>query len=185
MMRLRMPLLGASLAALVGVLTSCGQRADAPHETPVRATSLDGQRPRLDAAAWVERVRAAHLRADGHVRAGDVERALVELQAAVETAAPDTVHPEHARVARQDLWFRIAQLELGRGRASVAIASTDTGLALGRARDLFTANLLIARGEALEAEGRRTEAAASYFEALQINARLLRTALGSADAGEP
>ena len=181
----RTRLLGVALAALVGVLASCGQRADAPHEAPEQPAAPDGKRGPSDAAAWVERVRVAHLRADDHARAGEVERALVELRAAVETAAPDAVHPEHLRAARQDLWFRIAQLELARARASVAIASTDAGLALGRARDVFTANLLIARGEALEAEGRRTEAAASYFEALQINAQLLRAALGSADAGAP
>jgi hypothetical protein len=85
----------------------------------------------------------------------------------------------------QDLLFRIARAELARGRSTEALAVADRGLALGPARDLFTANLLVARGEALEKLGRGPQAASAYFEALEINRKLLHDALGPTDAGAP
>jgi hypothetical protein len=59
------------------------------------------------------------------------------------------------------------------------------GLSLGKALDVFTANLWLVRGEALEALGRDSEAAASYYAALEIDNALLQGVLGLRDAGQP
>ena len=139
----------------------------------------------VDAADWVDGVRRAHAAADAALSAGQVQVALERLSAALETPVPPQVQPEHRRVVHQDLCFRIAQAQLSQGRAGDARVAVERGLALGRAKDVFSANLLIARGAALEAEGRDTEAAASYYEALEINRALLDTALGQSDAGTP
>ena len=84
-----------------------------------------------------------------------------------------------------DLLFRIARAELEAAQPDQALAAADRGLALGRDNTLFCANLLIARGEALEKLGRDTEAASSYYEALEINRKLLDHVLGAGDAGPP
>jgi hypothetical protein len=65
------------------------------------------------------------------------------------------------------------------------LLAADNGLRLGRADDIFCSNLLAARGRALAALGRDTEAASSYHEALEIDARLLHAALGRGRAGGP
>ena len=128
---------------------------------------------------------SAHAAADANLQAGKLDDAVAKLQAAALQPVPAQVHPKHLRVVRQDLWFRVAQLELRAKHPELAFAYANQGLTFGRAHDLFTANLLIARGEALEATGHDTEAAASYYDALQINAELLRTALDSPDGGAP
>lgn len=169
-------------AAALACLAACAGEASAPPKPAPTAVSAPAP---LDAAGWVERVRSTHVAADADVQAGQLERALARLQAAALEPVPWLVHPEHLRVVRQDLWFRVAQLELRAKRPELAFAHANHGLTFGRAGDVFTANLLIARGEALEATGHDSEAAASYYEALQINAGLLRATLGSPDAATP
>jgi hypothetical protein len=158
------------LLCTLGFAVGCGP---AQHEADV------------EAAQWVADVRSAHAAADGALRAGQAQAALARLDAALAAEVPVEVQPEHRRAVHQDLLFRAAQVHLQAGRSGDARAAAERGLGLGRAVDLFTANLLIARGQALEADGRDTEAAASYYEALEINRVLLGKALGQPDAGVP
>jgi hypothetical protein len=139
----------------------------------------------MDAAQWVADVRSAHAAADSALRAGQVQTALERLDAALAAEVPIEVLPEHRRAVHQDLLFRAAQAQLQAGHNDQARAAAERGLALGRAATLFTANLLVARGQALQADDRDTEAAASYYEALEINRALLDAALGRPDAGVP
>ena len=181
-MRRRHHLLHHACIAAFAWLVACGGEENDLSEQIAATPSTHSP---LDAAGWVESVRSAHVAADAELRAGNLERAVAKLQAAALQPAPTQVHADHLRVVRQDLWFRVAQLELRAKRPELAFAYANQGLTFGRAHDLFTANLLIARGEALEATGHDTEAAASYYDALQINAALLRTALDTPDGGAP
>jgi len=82
-----------------------------------------------------------------------------------------------ARLVKQDIHFRLACLDLDAQKPQAALTRADAGLALGQHSDLFTANLLIARGQALENLHRDLEAAEAYHQALQINEILLAQAL--------
>ena len=82
------------------------------------------------------------------------------------------VSQQHSRVVLQDLLYRVAMLDVEH-RPEDAVLETERGLLLGRHDDIFCGNLLAARGRALAALGRDTEAASSYHEALEIDERLL------------
>jgi predicted negative regulator of RcsB-dependent stress response len=136
------------------------------------------------ASDWLGLVQRSHTRADEAIAAGQPDRARAALQSALEAAVPSQVRAEHARVVRQDLWFRVAMIDTPE-RPAEALLAADNGLLLGRADDIFCSNLLAARGRALAALGRDTEAASSYHEALEIDERLLHAALGRGQAGGP
>ena len=127
----------------------------------------------LDPSAWLASVQSAHARADAALAAGDIARAQSLLERAAESPPPSGVRHDDARVVYQDLQFRLGQLELARGAPEASLLRAERGLGLGRADDLFTANLLVVRGRALAALGRDIEAASSDQDALGINARLL------------
>lgn len=135
----------------------------------------------LEATEWIDSVERAHAAADGDAPA-DASRVLRQ---ALDAKVPSDVLPQHRAVVHQDLLFRIARAELDAARPDQALAAADRGLALGRAPTLFVANLLVARGEALERLGRTTEAASAYYEALEINRALLHHLLSARDAGQP
>jgi predicted negative regulator of RcsB-dependent stress response len=160
--------IACSLAACM--LSSCSAPSAAPE---------DG------ASEWLAAVRAAHERADDALGQGEGDRARAALTRALEQPLPAEVQPEDARVVHQDLWFRLGQIELDHSEPAQSLLRCDRGLTLGRKDDLFTANLLVARGRALAALGRDIEAAGSYQEALQINAKLLRAALGEPGGNAP
>jgi tetratricopeptide (TPR) repeat protein len=126
-----------------------------------------------EGAEWVEQVRSAHARADAALAGGDLQAARSALRRATDAAVPAEIQPTHRRAVQQDLWFRLAEVALSAQQHAQALQAVEQGLALGRDTDVFTANLWIARGETLQALGRDTEAASSYFEALTINQRLL------------
>lgn len=153
----------------VCVASACGASEPAPEPTA------------LDAETWLEEVERAHVTADS----GSASQASAALRAVLATPVPPDVLVAHRRVVHQDLLFRLARVALEADRAADALAATDRGLALGQEPDVFTANLHLARGEALEALGRATEAASAYFEALEINRKLLHHVLGAQDAGPP
>jgi len=134
----------------------------------------------LEATEWIDQIARAH--ADADLPAAGTSAGLEE---ALALPVPSDVLPEHRRVVHQDLLFRIARVELAAKRFDRALAAADRGLALGRQTDMFSGNLLIARGEALEGLGRATEAASAYYEALEINRKLLHDVLRSKDAGAP
>lgn len=136
-----------------------------------------------DAAAWIARAAEANETADRARAAGDLERARDALRAAAEPRPPDGVDTRDARIVRQDLYFRLAELELEAGSPQASLRFADAGLALGRDDDVFTANLHIARGRALEALGREVDATVDYHEALKIDDVLLRRTLEPGDNG--
>jgi len=139
----------------------------------------------FSAGAWIAGARAAHARADTALAQGQADRARAALQAALEPPPPAALRAEHVRIVRQDLLFRLSQLELAQGATESARALAERGLALGRAEDAFTLNLLAAHGRALAALGRDTQAASSRQAALAIHQRLLRIARERQGAGKP
>ena len=152
------------------------------HEPAEQATIARPERP--DASEWLAGVQRAHARADAALAAGHPEGASSALHHAIEQTVPNELAAEHARVVQQDLWYRLATIDLQSAPAQ-ALLEAEHGLALGRGSDLFSSNLLTARGRALQALGRDTEAASSYHEALAIDERLLQAALGHGQAGGP
>jgi len=132
---------------------------------------------RSDARRWVESAEAAHRAADEAIARGELDEARAALLGPFEAEPPEGVAERDRRVVRQDLAFRLAEVELEAEVPEAALRWVERGLELGRGEDLFTANLLVARGRANEALGREREAAADYFEALEINDALLRRTL--------
>lgn len=165
---LRLVTLGLLAVVVMGGVGSCA--AESSGEDPAR---------------WVAQVTDAHRVADEAIAAGEGEAARAALLGAAEASAPAGVAAEDARVARQDAYFRLAQIALGDDDAEGAERYAGAGLGLGVEPDVFTANLYIARGRAREALGRELEAATDYHEALKINDALLARLLGTErEAGE-
>ena len=160
-----------ALAALLA-LAGCSEGRDAAE--PVAGAG----RTANDAREWLDRIASAHAHADEALAAGQPDRARTFLNAGLAREVPAEIAGEHARALRQDLWYRLSAIGLAL-EPSQALREADQGLALGRHDDLFSANLLVARGRALQALGRDTEAASSYHEALQIDERLLNAVLGA------
>lgn len=133
-----------------------------------------------DGAAWVAQARSASVRADEALASGDMARAREALTPLVEQAPPRAVSPDDARVVAQDAAWRLARLALADGDGAAALGWVDAGLSRGRRGDVFVANLLAVRGQALEALGRDVEAARDYHAALVINEALLDEVLASA-----
>jgi tetratricopeptide (TPR) repeat protein len=154
-----------SLAAPGVVVTGCHQG------------SHSGMAPSAAAVAWVESVRSAHDTADEQEARGELDAARETLLPLAEQDAPQEVAAAHARAVRQDLYFRLATLAARAGDHPSARDACTRGLALGRADDVLTANLLIARGEAHEALGDAAPASDDYMGALRINEALLDVVL--------
>ena len=119
--------------------------------------------------AWIEEAQAAHRRADQND-----PLAMSALEGFAVRSAPRSVPPDEARAVRQDAWFRAAELWLQRRQPGAARDEAERGLALGKAEDLFTANLLVVRGRARELLQDDRGAVSDYQEALRINEVLLR-----------
>ncbi len=100
-----------------------------------------------------------------------------QLERLLTAPLPPAWSAQDARWVRKDIHFRLACLDLDAKNPKAALARAEAGLALGQERDLFTANLLIARAQALENLHRDLEAAEAYHQALQINEILLAQAL--------
>jgi len=127
---------------------------------------------------WVAQAESAHHVADERLAQGDVDGARQVLRSATETSVPKKTNPEDARVVRQDLHYRLAALELSQNRPDEARRWATAGLELGRGTDVFTANLYIARGKALEKQGDASGASRDYHDALLITEALLDKSLG-------
>ncbi|MEZ4324043.1 MAG: hypothetical protein R3B40_02430 [Polyangiales bacterium] len=160
-------------ALSVGLGVGC-EEADAPRG--------EGSGEATPASLWVAEVRAAHEAADDAATPQERAAAHRALERLALQDAPLGVAPTHARAVRQDLYFRIASSAAGAGDAAAARDAATAGLALGRADDVLTANLLIARGEAYEALGDGTRASADYLAAQRIHERLLDAVLGEEGA---
>lgn len=130
------------------------------------------------AATWVEGAQTANATADTAMAREDWDAARMALRAAVDREVPNAIAEDDARVVRQDLLYRLALVELAAEDPAAAADRADEGLNLGRRDDVFTANLLTARARAREVLDRPREAAGDYFDALEINEKLLGEALG-------
>jgi predicted negative regulator of RcsB-dependent stress response len=128
---------------------------------------------------WVTGAESAHQIADDRLARGDIDGARNALKSATDSKVPKATNPEDARIVRQDLYYRLATLELSQNRTDEAVRWATTGLALGRGTDVFTANLYIARGKALERRGDLSGASRDYHDALVITDALLDKALGN------
>ena len=128
-----------------------------------------------DARAWIEAARAA---SDAAADAPDDEAERAALQRLLALEVPSSVAADDARVIRQDGHERLARLLLRQGDPASALREVDRGLALGRADDIFTANLWVTRGRILEHRGQDREAARDYHRAMLIHEALLDAALG-------
>lgn len=128
---------------------------------------------------WLERARQLSDAAEEAHQRGDRASARDALLSMLEAHPPSRLDEDDARALRQDVCFRLALVELEDGKPAAALAFAERGLSLGKKEDLFSANLHIARGRALEALGRDAEAAEVYHEALKINERLLEQALAT------
>jgi predicted negative regulator of RcsB-dependent stress response len=127
---------------------------------------------------WVTQAEGAHHVADERLSQGDTDGARQALRNAIEIKVPNGTNPEDARVVRQDLYYRLAALELSQNKPNDAERWATTGLELGRRTDVFTANLYIARGKALERRGDASGASRDYHDALLITEALLDKSLG-------
>jgi hypothetical protein len=127
---------------------------------------------------WVTQAESAHHVADERLGQGDVDGARNALRSATESKIPKGTNPEDARVVRQDLYYRLAALELSQSKPDDAERWATAGLEIGRSTDVFTANLYIARGKALEKRGDASGASRDYHDALLITESLLDKSLG-------
>jgi hypothetical protein len=133
---------------------------------------------RTGTSDWIERAETAHHDADRLLPLGDVAAARTALRAAAEAPVPEGASPRDARIVRQDLYCRLASLEVDRADPAEAVRWATTGLSLGRGEDVFTANLEIVRGRALERLGNANDASRDYHDALVVTEALLDLSLG-------
>jgi hypothetical protein len=133
-----------------------------------------------DAGDFFSRTEGANDEADRRLSSGDGAGARAILREAAEAKVPTGARAGDARAVRQDLLYRLAALELGASRAKEAAAAATQGLELGRAKDVFTSNLLIVRGRALEELGDPRGASRDYHDALLVTEALLDKSLEGA-----
>jgi len=133
------------------------------------------------AEEWLDAAAEAHRRADHALARRDRAAAREALARVARVPAPGGMNAEDARVVRQDLFARLAEIDLAGARPQVAIRWASRGLALGDGGDVFTAALRVARGRAREALGEDLAAVEDYHRALVIDDALLRRALEEED----
>jgi hypothetical protein len=140
------------------------------------AAALVGCSHAATPTSWIDRAREAHQRADTALARGDLDGGRIALRELVDATPPGTITLEDRRVVLQDALYRLAEIENSDRRPQAALAWADRGLAFG-GRDVFYANLLVARGHAREQLGEDTWALTDYHDALVINDELLQKAL--------
>lgn len=126
---------------------------------------------------WLSDQAQVHAEIDAALAHGQTDVAQKTLLAALAERAPVGVRPEVITLVRKDQLFRLADIYLEKGEPERALEASNRGVALGGERDLFSANLLVARGKALEALGREPDAAEAFHQALTINDELLHDLL--------
>ena len=127
---------------------------------------------------WARSVARRHAEADALLEHGDrvaARRALESIVASAPAQDP-SLPPDAQRVLLQDTHYRLARLALDAEQPREAVRIAGEGLALG-ADDVYVANLLVARGAALESLRESDAALTDYGRALAINERLLRETL--------
>ncbi|MBW1810723.1 MAG: hypothetical protein JRJ87_21200 [Deltaproteobacteria bacterium] len=130
-----------------------------------------------DSGRWIREAQAANSHADQSIARGNIVAARTALQEILARPAPASIPEQDVIIVKQDIFFRLAMLELQTGKPKAALDWSEQGLSLSQKHDLFTANLLVARGNALEVLGNETNAVGDYHKALKINEKLLNQAL--------
>jgi predicted negative regulator of RcsB-dependent stress response len=119
-----------------------------------------------------------HARVDNLLRAGESRKAERELdRMRRELLRGHAESTEFGRQALKDVAFRLGQVMLDENKPSEALDVCTRGLALGEKDDLFTANLLILRGNVQQELGKSSAAAEDFHQALVINEKLLHKVL--------
>lgn len=131
-----------------------------------------------DAASFIDRAQKAHKDADGLVESGDLDGARRVLEIAAEATPPEKIGKNDGRIVRQDLYYRLTEVELAASHPDRAAAWASAGLALGQATDVFTANLHIGKARALERMSDAKGASREYHDALLVTEALLDQSLG-------
>lgn len=131
----------------------------------------------------LELARSAHQAADQALERGQRDVAKEELQHAISRLSE--TRGEQAVWVRQDLFGRLAQLELDAGDSGSALQLAEQALALGQTPSVPLATLHVLRGRAFEARGDKKSAALAYHQALLINQRLMDQALGTQPSQTP
>ncbi len=127
---------------------------------------------------WLEQVQRVHRSVDVDLDRGELDKARTSLKKLLNTKAPDGVDHGVLSSVLQDVYFRLAGVEIRQSQWDVALRWVKRGLSLGCHDDVFCANLYIAKGHALEKSGDDAGAIKSFNKALQINERLLDDLLG-------
>ncbi len=133
-----------------------------------------------DNGGWIASALAAHREVDRLASQNDIAGAIATLERALSRETPRDADTNEVRIVRQDLLYRLSDLELHSGRVADALQAASRGLELGRGRDVFTTNLLIARGRALESSQDPVAASRDYHDALLLTESLLNDHLGEA-----
>lgn len=131
-------------------------------------------------SAWIEAAERSNHAADTAVDDGNPNQARAALESFMAVHPPQGVAVADVRMLHQDGFFRLAAIALAQQQPRDALVYADRGLRLGQDVDLFTANLLVVRGQALEALDQKDTAAADYLRALSINEQLLTQELDGA-----
>lgn len=125
------------------------------------------------AVSWLDSSAAVHEQVDGHLQSGDLNGARQLLIGALAQPTPGDMSADDSRIVRQDLYFRLASVELQDGAALEAVRYADEGLELGLREDIFTSNLLVVRGRAARELGQERDAARDFLEAQRISELVL------------
>jgi tetratricopeptide (TPR) repeat protein len=130
-----------------------------------------------ESGKWIREAQAANSSADQAIAQGNIVAARTSLRHVLAKPAPTSIPEQDVIIVKQDIYFRLAALELQAGKPKAALIWSEQGLSLSQKHDLFTANLLVAKGNALEALGNEVDAVAEFHKALKINEKLLNQAL--------
>ena len=130
-----------------------------------------------DSGKWIREAQAANSSADQSIARGNFVAARTSLQEVLAKPTPASLPDQDVIIVKQDILFRLAALELHAGKPKAALNWSEQGLSLSQKHDLFTANLLVAKGNALQALGNGVDAVAEFHKALKINEKLLNQAL--------
>lgn len=113
-----------------------------------------------------------------------LEHAELSLTALSTAASGPDISPSDSRLARQDIFCRLAEVALRLGQAAAALEWTRQGLALDGPPTPFLAQLSLLEGEAHHGLGDELAAAKSYMQALRVNEALLDESLEGQRDGE-
>ncbi len=175
---LRLLLAGGLVLVTAAGVVSCSRRAQPGAE----------RRPAIDRSlmACLGAQRAYHRQADVHLAAGDVRAAIGSIEQILGLACIGRKNPE-VQESVLDAYGRLGRLHLKLGQLEQAQRRVSQGLARPGPPSFFRANLLMVRGDLLDAMGKqaddagqsakakrlRREAIAAFERSARMNRKLL------------